>query len=52
MKNYQAEVCYYEPRPKAEVDNDKLRLGNSSNRVQPHSMMVNSTINNKNDGVL
>ena len=28
MKNYQAEVCRYQP--KAEVDSDKLRLHNSS----------------------
>jgi hypothetical protein len=25
MKNYQPEVCRYQPKPKAEVDNGKLR---------------------------
>ena len=28
MKNYQDDVCRYQPKPKA--DNDKLRLDNSS----------------------
>ncbi len=32
MKNYQAEVCRYQP--KAEVINDKLRLVNSSYHVK------------------
>ncbi len=26
MENYQADVCRYQPKPKADVDNDKLRL--------------------------
>ncbi len=35
MKNYyQAEVCRYQPKPKAEVNNDKLRLDNSSYHVK------------------
>ncbi len=34
MKNYQAEVCRYQPKPKVEVDNDKLRLDNSSYYVK------------------
>ena len=34
MKNYQAEVCRYKPKPKAKVDNDKLRLSNSSYDVK------------------
>ena len=32
MKNYQAEVCRYQP--KAKVDNEKLRLVNSSYHVK------------------
>ncbi len=32
MKNYQVEVCRYQP--KAEVHNDKLRLDNSSYHVK------------------
>ena len=32
LKNYQAEICCYQP--KAEVDNDKLKLYNSSFRVK------------------
>ncbi len=32
MKNYQAEVCRYQAKPKA--DNDKLRLVNSSYHVK------------------
>ena len=34
IKNYQAEVCRYQPKPKAEIDNDKLRLVNSSYHVK------------------
>ena len=34
MKNYQAEVCRYRPKLKAEVDNDKLKLVNSSYHVK------------------
>ena len=34
MKNYLVEVCYYQPKPKTEVDNDKLRLVNSSYHVK------------------
>ena len=34
MKNYQAEVCCCQPKPKAEADNDKLRLDNSSFHVK------------------
>ena len=30
MKNYQTDVCRYQPKPKAEVDNNKLKLVNSS----------------------
>ncbi len=33
MKNYEAEVCRHQLRPKAEIDNDKLRLRNSSYHV-------------------
>ena len=34
MNNYQAEVCHYQPKPKAEVNNDKLRLDNFSYHVK------------------
>ncbi len=34
MKNYHAEACRYQPKPKAELDNDKLRLENSSYHVK------------------
>ncbi len=30
MKKFQTEVSYFQPKLKAEVDNDKLRLVNSS----------------------
>ena len=30
MKNYQAEISHYQPKPKPYVDNDKLKLVNSS----------------------
>ncbi len=40
MKNYQAEVCCYRPKPKAEVDNDKLRLANSSYHVKTELSVV------------
>ena len=33
MKNFQAEVCRYQPKPRAGVYNDKLRL-NSSYQVK------------------
>ena len=34
MKNYQTEVFRYQPKPKAEVDNDKVKLDNSSYHVE------------------
>ena len=34
LKNFQAEVCRYQAKPKAEVDNDKLRLVSSSYQVK------------------
>ncbi len=34
MKNYQAEVCRYQPKPMVEVVNDKLRLVHSSYHVK------------------
>ncbi len=34
MKDYQAEVCRYQPKTKAEVDKDKPRLVNSSYHVK------------------
>ncbi len=34
MKYYQAEVCRYQPKPMADVDNHKLRLNNSSYHVE------------------
>ena len=30
MKNYQTDACHYQPMPKAKVDNNKLKLVNSS----------------------
>ena len=41
MKNYEASVCRYHPQPLVSVDNDKLRLHNSSYNAQPHSIIVN-----------
>ena len=40
MKNYEALVCCINLMSLASVDNDKLRLGNSSYHVQPHSIVV------------
>ena len=34
MKSYEAEVCRYQPNPKAKVHNDKLRLDNSLYHVK------------------
>ncbi len=40
MKDYQASVCRYQPQLLASVDNDNLRLDNSSQLSQPHSIIV------------
>ena len=33
-------VCRYQPKPSPSVDNDKLRLDNSSYHAQPHLIIV------------
>ncbi len=52
MKNYQGEVSRNQPKPKAEVDNDKLRFGNSSYHVKTNLIIVLLFIskNEKNTG--